>query len=380
MRRFLAPLFCLGLLMTGPAGPLAAAEIDVTPGLSPDQKAILIRGPIEPGDDDRFYEIAEHAPRAIVYLESPGGLVTTGLSIGAEIAIRGYTTLVLDGSGCHSICAVIWVAGARRYMSPDAKISVHAAYRMRNDANGEAETSVSGVANAQIGAFLNQSGLSYEAIQYFTFAGPSEDLLQITPAIAQSLSIDVALQHPNGVTPVSARPTPRRITRQASEYAGLATHCPVLLNLDEDYLKEQARVVLREGHDLFGPETFVPLVGEYAATTKADLNRQGALRWCLSAEQNLRSDGLPTGVYGPSYNCNKASTPAEFAICASPDLWVMDRAISSLYGYYRNNAAAHRGAEFLSSQRSWLSSRDRCGDDQGCLIQRYSSRMMDFGF
>jgi len=380
MPRSLTFLTCLGLSLAAQIDALVAAEINIAPGLSPDQKAIIIRGPIESGDDARFYDAAEQAPRAIVYLESPGGLVTTGLSIGAEIAIRGYTTLVLDGTGCHSICAVIWVAGERRYMSPDASISVHAAYRMRNDADGTAGPSESGVANAQIGAFLNEVGLSYEAIQYFTFAGPRENLLEITPEIAQSLSIDVALQHRDGITPASARPTPRRITRQTSEYAGLATHCSAILDLNEDFLKEQGRAVLREGHDLFGPETFVPLVAEFASTTKVDINQQGAIRWCLSAEQNLRGDGLPTGVYGPSYDCTKASTPTEYTICASPDLWVMDRAISTLFRYFRNNEAAHRGAEFLSSQRAWLASRDRCGNDKGCLVQRHASRMMDFGF
>lgn len=327
-----------------------------------------------------FFDLAEQAPRAIVFLESPGGLVTTGLSIGAEIATRSYTTLVQDGTGCHSICAIIWVAGERRYMSPAAKISMHAAYRMRNDATGAPQASESGVANAQIGAFLNELGLSYEAIRYFTFAGPNEDLLELTPGIAQALSIDVAIQRPNGVTPASARLTPRRITRQASQYAGLVSHCASLLGLNEGFLIEQSRLVLRRGHHLFGPETFVPLLGEFASTTKADLNQQGAVRWCLSAEQDLRHDGLTTGIDGPSYSCAKASTRTEFAICASPDLWVLDRVIASIYGYFRNNTGAHRAQKFLTSQRSWLARRNRCSDDQGCIAQRYSSRMMEFGY
>jgi len=380
MRFFCAFLFTLSLLTFGHLRTLSAAEIELAPGLTDDQKAITIRGPIEAGDDDRFFDLAEQAPRAIVFLESPGGLVTTGLSIGAKIAIRGYTTLVLDGTGCHSICAIIWVAGERRYMSPAAKISVHAAYRMRNDASGAPLTSESGVANAQIGAFLNELGLSYEAIRYFTFAGPSEDLLEITPDIAQALSIDVSIQRPDGVTPASARPTPRRITRQASQYAGLVTHCASLLGLDEGFLKEQSRLVLRHGHELFGPDTFVPLLGEFVSRTKADLNRQGAVRWCLSAERDLRHDGLTTGIDGPSYNCAKASTRTEFAICASPDLWVLDRAIASIYGYFRSNSSAHRAQDFLASQRSWLARRNRCSDDQGCIAQRYTSRMMEFGY
>ncbi len=380
MRQMRILLVSLALFMTALAGSSNAAEIEVIPGPEPNQKAILVRGPIEVGDDRRFFEIAEASPRAIVFLESPGGLVTTGISIAAEIAIRDYTTLVLDGSGCHSICAIMWVAGVRRYMSPEAKISVHAAYRMRNDANGGIETSESGVANAQIGAFLNEIGLSAEAISYFTFAGPSEKLLDITPEIAQALSIDVYIQTPNGtITPI-ARPTPRRITRQVAEYSGLAGKCTTLFRVDRAFWREQSKILLSRGHERFGSQVFVPLLGEFTDVTKAAIEGLGFVRWCLSAEKSLRRDGLNTGISGPSYDCTKSSTRTEFAICDSPDLWAMDRAMASLFFYYRENTDAYRSQEFLSSQRVWLARRDQCADEFGCLYERYSSRLFDFGF
>ncbi|WP_282092709.1 hypothetical protein [Epibacterium ulvae] len=46
------------------------------------------------------------------------------------------------------------------------------------------ETTETGMENAQIGAFLNEVGLSADAIRYFTFAGSSEELLDIMPEIA----------------------------------------------------------------------------------------------------------------------------------------------------------------------------------------------------
>ncbi|MFK7877514.1 MAG: hypothetical protein AB8B71_17355 [Paracoccaceae bacterium] len=379
MRLMHVLLVSLAICLTASVGSLYAAEIEVVQGVDPNQKAILVRGPIEEGDDNRFFEIAEETPRAIVFLESPGGLVSTGISIAAEIAIRGYTTLVLDGSGCHSICAIMWVAAVRRYMSPDAEISVHAAYRMRNSVDGSVETSESRVANAQIGAFLNEIGLSADAIRYFTFAGPSEELLDITPEIAQALSIDVYIQKPNSVISPSERPTPRRITRQVSEYSALAGNCTKLFSVDGTIWNEQARAVLDRGHQTFGGEIFAPLLGEYVAVTKADIEQQGFVRWCLSAEQNLRRDGLQTGISGPSYDCSKSSTRTEFAVCDTPDLWAMDRAMASLYFYYRENADASRSQEFLSSRRAWLSRRDQCADDTSCLYERYSSRLFDFG-
>jgi hypothetical protein len=379
MRRASALVASLALFTTINGGAVSAAEIERVPGPEPGQTAILVRGPIEEGDDNRFFEVAEASPSAIVYLESPGGSVTAGISIAAEIALRGYTTLVLDGSGCHSICAIMWVSGTHRYMSPNADISVHAAYRMKNDATGGVEATESGMANAQIGAFLNEIGLSADAIRYFTFAGPNEELLSITPEIAQILSIDVFIQTPTNTITPAERPTPRRITRQVSEYSGLAGNCTSLFQVDGAIWEDQVRITLEKGHEIFGGETFVPLLGEYVEATKMAIRDQGFVRWCLSAEQNLRKDGLQTGIDGPSYDCSKSSTATEYAICGSPDLWAMDRAMAGLYFFFRKNSDGNRSQEFLSSQRTWLARRDQCAGDLACLTERYSSRLFDFG-
>lgn len=71
LRHLLARVIFLLLLSAG-AMPSAikAAEIELFDGFEPGQKVILIRGPIEPGDDSRFYELAKQADRAIVFLES----------------------------------------------------------------------------------------------------------------------------------------------------------------------------------------------------------------------------------------------------------------------------------------------------------------------
>lgn len=377
--RYLVPYWCfvIGFLLS--VQGVVAAEFDILDGIASGQKGIVIRGPIEPGDDSAFHRLAQQADRASVVLESPGGDVDTGISIGAEIAMRGFTTLVLDGQGCHSICAVIWVSGVRRYMSPAAKISVHAAYRMVDNKDGTVSAPESGIANALIGAFLNQIGLSRRAIEYFTVARPNEPLLPITPAIAQALDIDVHIQDGFDVTTAAERPTPRRITRQVSEFFGLAVNCKMLFGMKPDFWEAQAELTLKKGHEMFGGAVFAPLIGEYTASTKADLQRRGFVRWCLKAEANLRADGLSTGLSGPSYNCAKASTATERAICFSKDLWAMDRAMSSLYFYYRDNAGARKSQEFLGSQRSWLKRRENCGASIECLMERYSSRLFDFG-
>ena len=92
-------------------------------------------------------------------------------------------------------------------MFKDAVIGVHAAFEMRSGANGATEARESGFANAQIGAYLNEFGLSANAIGYFTIAGPDEWRF-ITPDVAQLLDIDVYVQ--DGLETV----TPARIARR----------------------------------------------------------------------------------------------------------------------------------------------------------------------
>lgn len=380
IRHLLSPvIFLLTLSAVMMPSVTKAAEIELLDGFEPGQKLILIRGPIETGDDNRFYELSKQADRAIVFLESPGGSVDAGLSIGSEIAIKGFTTLVLDGDGCHSICAVIWVSGTRRYMSPNANISVHAAYRLTANAVGEADAAESGVANANIGAYLNELGLSRVAIEYFTVARPDEEMLPITPDIAQVLDIDVYLQDGEQVIAPSERPTPRRITRQVSEYLGMSTNCGDLFGVDPQFWKTQAEITLKQGHALFGGEAFGPLLPEYSYALKTELQRDGFARWCIAAEANLRRDALPTGITGPSFDCGRASTSTEFAVCESEDLWVLDKAMANLYFLFKRNQNTGRSAEFLDSQRAWLQRRDACGANLDCLVERYSSRLFDFG-
>lgn len=379
--RLLSPLvFLVALAAATISGGAMAADIKIFDGLEPGQKVIVVRGEIEPGDDHRFYELAQQADRAVVYLESPGGAVEAGLSIGAEIAIRGFTTLVLDGDGCHSICAVIWVSGVRRYMSPKANISVHAAYRVTANANGEEDASESGMANASIGAYLNQLGLSLSAIKYFTTSSPEEPLLPITPEIAQVLDIDVYIQDDDQVIAPSERPTPRRITQQATDYVGMVANCSELFGVDPTFWEVQAKQTLESGHDLFGAEAFVPLLPEYTYSVKEDVEQQGFVRWCIATERNLRNDGQPTGIKGPSFDCSKSGTSTEFAVCSSEELWVLDRAMSNLYFLFKRGKNGSRSAEFLDGQRDWLQRRDTCNANVSCLTERYSSRLFDFGF
>jgi hypothetical protein len=123
--------------------------------------------------------------RVTVVLESEGGLIREALRLGALIRTRDYSTMVTDKAGCYSACGLIWLSGARRYMTPNAAIGFHAAFREKDGSYIE-----SGVANAEIGSFLTHLGLRIEAIRFFTIAGPDR-LLMLTPERARMLGIDI---------------------------------------------------------------------------------------------------------------------------------------------------------------------------------------------
>lgn len=78
---------------------------------------------------------------------------------------------------------------------------------------------------------------------------------------------------------------------------------------------------------------------------------------------------------GPSFDCAKASTPAENAICTSPDLTVLDRRMGDAY---RARLVAQPGsADILrQQQRAFIKDRDaRCNGYVRCIKGMLSSRL-----
>jgi hypothetical protein len=85
------------------------------------------------------------------------------------VRARHHATVVLDGSTCTSACALIWIAGAPRYLGPDGHLGFHASYA---DEGGRlVET---GVGNAMVGHYLSQLDLSEDAAVFATIASPYE--------------------------------------------------------------------------------------------------------------------------------------------------------------------------------------------------------------
>jgi uncharacterized protein len=80
-----------------------------------------------------------------------------------------------------------------------------------------------------------------------------------------------------------------------------------------------------------------------------------------------------------SFNCARAATAVERAICASPELSELDELAAHYYAEARRTVAAADAtapACLLADQRAWLAVRNRCTDD-ACLKRSYLDRLSE---
>ncbi|MDG4550269.1 MAG: lysozyme inhibitor LprI family protein [Candidatus Contendobacter sp.] len=84
---------------------------------------------------------------------------------------------------------------------------------------------------------------------------------------------------------------------------------------------------------------------------------------------------LPLAALAASYDCTRASTAAEIAVCDNPDLNRMDEDLAVTYRSLLDRLPSRQAARLREDQRSWLVARDSCGADVRCLKARYQERL-----
>jgi hypothetical protein len=179
MRRFLLVLLAQ---IFGQAA-VDAADIDRIRIRELGLDMISVKGPIVRGDAAVFSHVTSDSNQAIVLLNSEGGIVVDALAIGRESRRRNFATSVAPNKLCASACALIWLAGARRYAEDGSAIGFHASYIEKDGALLE-----SGVANALVGAYVSQLGLSDQVVAYVTSA-PPKGMLWLTRNDAARLGL-----------------------------------------------------------------------------------------------------------------------------------------------------------------------------------------------
>ena len=91
----------------------------------------------------------------------------------------------------------------------------------------------------------------------------------------------------------------------------------------------------------------------------------------LSKLSGLMRDNWHVAV--PSFDCAKARSAPEKAICSDIALARLDRALAA--DYRRALDFAEDGMAIKSAQHAWLKTRDACGGDIGCLKDAYEARI-----
>jgi uncharacterized protein len=81
-------------------------------------------------------------------------------------------------------------------------------------------------------------------------------------------------------------------------------------------------------------------------------------------------------AHAASFDCTKAATPDEIAICANPTLSNLDTVMATLYGV-RMEIPMLMGAKGVAQdeQRGWLATRGTCGGNVACLQGAYQGRI-----
>ena len=207
------------LCLCGLVGGTGAANIRAVP-LEAGSAMVFVEGEINPDDDVAFRSKVAPYSKGMVILDSIGGSLIAGMEIGRTIRLRDFVTWVPSGYRCASACALAWLGGTRRLMGKNALIGFHAAWRMGDDG-----PAVSGTANALMGKYLSDLGLSYSAVAYISSASP-RSMTWLNMADAVKIGIEVSLLDPEPKGSPNGGPSPQtgatfaatQLRRRTAEY------------------------------------------------------------------------------------------------------------------------------------------------------------------
>lgn len=196
---------CLALsLSLARATPAITAEITFEPSNGPSSALVAIDGTLVPEDIDQFRTKVAGIKNAVVLFRGDGGSVLAAIRIGRYIRLKNWISFVPADTTCASACALAWLGGTRRLANPTARIGFHAAHTIKGG-----QITETGLGNAMVGAYLNELGLSEEAIVYITSADP-RSMRWLTADDAATFGIELeTLQTPtSGKKPTQSRTHP----------------------------------------------------------------------------------------------------------------------------------------------------------------------------
>jgi hypothetical protein len=95
------------------------------------------------------------------------------------------------------------------------------------------------------------------------------------------------------------------------------------------------------------------------------------------APQPRATPTASSGYARPSYDCRRARTRSERAVCADPALAALDRRMSSRYVDALASAGPDENQLLHATRDRFLGYRDRCGSNGGCIANIYRGRLAE---
>lgn len=110
------------------------------------------------------------------------------------------------------------------------------------------------------------------------------------------------------------------------------------------------------------------------ATEVAVESQPIALPEAPTAQEVIPTQEKSDALASPSFDCKKASTNIEKQICSSQELSKLDHQLSDNYkSMISSNIGSDAILNLKSTQKSWLSTRNKCADTQ-CIADEYKKR------
>ena len=123
MLRFRSLFALLGLSVgIFSAATARCADISVDNRSIQNLTVVFVVGALNEGDAEVFRKRVAPLSRAAVFLESEGGNLLAGIQLGEAIRLKGFSTAVTGI--CASACALAWLGGQPRFMTPVASVGI----------------------------------------------------------------------------------------------------------------------------------------------------------------------------------------------------------------------------------------------------------------
>jgi hypothetical protein len=166
----LATLLAASAASTANAAHAADIKVVVTEvrehGITKIPAVIRVEGKFGDAEADAFNGAAGGIRNAIVYFNSPGGAVRSGVMLGRIIRARGFVTAVANRETCYSACALAWLAGKKRFIGYSAAVGFHAPHGKKWERIPAAE--------AIVAAYVRYLGFSDATASYVLAADPKD--------------------------------------------------------------------------------------------------------------------------------------------------------------------------------------------------------------